>query len=211
MWGYSAGASGIIIGKDAYGYYALTAAHVVNKEKTKFLIMTAFDPDITEYRKKHPNQITSVEEYYGRFPVAQVVYSNQKEDLAIVHFNTKEELVLAEISQNNPRKNDLIITVGTYSEKMEPFYESIGKIQKDELVPFVTDDQFGESQVIQHSAFTAEGFSGGGVYNREMKLVGMNIGGGTNILGGFTYSVMIPCEQIRNCIVESNIKELNQK
>ena len=44
-----------------------------------------------------------------------------------------------------------------------------------------------------------------------MKLVGMNIGGGTNILGGFRYSAMIPCEQIRNYIVESNIKELNQK
>lgn len=212
MWGYSAGASGIVIGKDADGYYALTANHVVNKKKTKFLIMTVFDPDIKEYRKKHPDmKITSVGEYYDRFPVAQVIYTNQNEDLAILYFETKEELAIADISKDNPQKNDLVITVGTYSEKNEKFYESIGKIKKDELVSFVTDDQFGETQVFQHSAFTAEGFSGGGVYNSEMKLVGLNIGGGTNILGGFKYSAMIPCEQIQKCIVDSNISELQDK
>ena len=204
LMSYSVGASGIVIGKDQYGYYALTAAHVVDKEKTKFLVRTVYDPDKEEYRKEHNLRITS-QEYYDALAEAQVVYTDQKEDLAIVHFNSEEELSVAEISQENPSKNDLIIAVGTYADKMEYFYESTGRIKNDELVPFVTNDKFGESQVIRHSAFTAEGFSGAGVFNSEMQLVGMNIGGSTNIFGGFKYSVMIPCEQIQNCIVESNI------
>lgn len=204
LMSYSVGASGIVIGKDQYGYYALTAAHVVDKEKTKFLVRTVYDPDKEEYRKEHNLRITS-QEYYDALAEAHVVYTDQKEDLAIVHFNSEEELSVAEISQENPSKNDLIIAVGTYADKMEYFYESTGRIKNDELVPFVTNDKFGESQVIRHSAFTAEGFSGAGVFNSEMQLVGMNIGGSTNIFGGFKYSVMIPCEQIQNCIVESNI------
>ena len=209
LMSYSVGASGIVIGKDQYGYYALTAAHVVDKEKTKFLVRTVYDPDKEEYRKEHNLRITS-QEYYDALAEAHVVYTDQKEDLAIVHFNSEEELSVAEISQENPSKNDLIIAVGTYADKMEYFYESTGNIKNDEYAPFVTNDKFGESQVIRHSAFTAEGFSGAGVFNSEMQLVGMNIGGSTNIFGGFKYSVMIPCEQIIKCIEESNLQQLFQ-
>ena len=209
LMSYSVGASGIVIGKDQYGYYALTAAHVVDKEKTKFLVRTVYDPDKEEYRKEHNLRITS-QEYYDTLAEAQVVYTDQKEDLAIVHFNSEEELSVAEISQENPSKNDLVIAVGTYADKMEYFYESTGKIKSDKLQSFVTDDKFGESQVIRHSTFTAEGFSGCGVYNSEMQLVGMNIGGSTNIFGGFKYSVMIPCQQILKCIEESNLQQFCQ-
>ena len=209
LMSYNVGASGIVIGKDQYGYYALTAAHVVDKEKTKFLVRTVYDPDKEEYRKEHNLRITS-QEYYDTLAEAQVVYTDQKEDLAIVHFNSEKELSVAEISQENPSKNDLVIAVGTYADKMEYFYESTGKIKSDKLQSFVTDDKFGESQVIRHIAFTAEGFSGCGVYNSEMQLVGMNIGGSTNIFGDFKYSVMIPCQQILKCIEESNLQQFCQ-
>ena len=182
---------------------------MVDKEKTKFLVRTVYDPDKEEYRKEHNLRITS-QEYYDTLAEAQVVYTDQKEDLAIVHFNSEEELSVAEISQENPSKNDLVIAVGTYADKLEYFYESTGKIKSDKLQSFVTDDKFGESQVIRHSAFTAEGFSGCGVYNSEMQLVGMNIGGSTNIFGGFKYSVMIPCQQILKCIEESNLQQFCQ-
>ncbi len=211
IWGYSAGASGIIVGKDSNGYYALTANHVVNKEKSRLLIMTVFDPSITEYRKKSTNSVTSVKEYYDIFPEAQVIYTNQEEDLAIIYFDTKKDLAVADISQDNPQKHDLIITVGSYSEQMEYFFVSTGKIKRDKLMLFDANDKLPGNQVLQHSAFTAEGFSGGGVYNKEMKLVGMNIGGCTDIFGRFRYSVMIPCEQIQKCIAESNVDGLQHK
>ena len=38
------------------------------------------------------------------------------------------------------------------------------------------------NQIFKHSAFVAEGFSGG-VFNGDMKIVGMNIGGQKNIFG----------------------------
>ena len=98
----------------------------------------------------------------------------------------------------------LVITVGSYSEKMDYFFVSTGMIDKDELVTFKTNDGNAENRVLQHSAFTTEGFSGGGVYDEDMKLVGINIGGGVDFFGRFKFSVMIPCEQINKCILLSD-------
>lgn len=208
IWQYSAGASGVIVGCDQDGYYALTAYHVINKENAKFLIMTVFDEDVKEDRKEH-NRITDVIcEYYNSFPVAKVVYTNEQEDLAIIYFETRIKLEIVSLSEKNPKKDDLVITVGSYSEKMDYFFVSTGMIDKDELVTFKTNDGNAENRVLQHSAFTTEGFSGGGVYDEDMKLVGINIGGGVDFFGRFKFSVMIPCEQINKCIEKSNINEL---
>mgnify|MGYP006914488306 CR=1 FL=1 len=38
------------------------------------------------------------------------------------------------------------------------------------------------------------------VYNENMELVGINIGGGTDIFGRFRYGVLIACDQIRECL-----------
>ena len=44
----------------------------------------------------------------------------------------------------------LVITVGSYSEKMDYFFVSTGMIDKDELVTFKTNDGNAENRVLQH-------------------------------------------------------------
>lgn len=204
--GYSVGASGIIFKKDDAGYYALTACHVVNAKNTKFLIMTINDPTLIEYRESHPNMaITSTDEYYKKFPIAEVIYKNEESDLAIIYFKSNQDLECAMISSVNPQKGDRIVTVGTYSEKMDYFVESYGQVKQNHTTTFHTDDGTSDSQILKHSAFAAEGFSGGGVFNEDMETVGMNIGGQRNIFGRFSYGAMIPCEQINQCMIESGL------
>ena len=201
--GYSIGASGVIFEKDDAGYYALTAYHVVNKENTKFLIMTVNDPTLKEYRESHPDMgITS---YYKQFPIAEVIYKNEESDLAIIYFKSNQDLQCATISSTNPQKGDRIVTVGTYSEKMDYFTESYGQVKQNKTITFHTDDGASDNQILKHSAFVAEGFSGSGAWNEDMEIVGMNIGGQRNIFGRFSYGAMIPCEQINQCIIESGL------
>ncbi|MBO4910144.1 MAG: trypsin-like peptidase domain-containing protein [Lachnospiraceae bacterium] len=203
---YSAGASGVIVDKDEDGYYALTAAHVVDKKNSKFLIMTVLDPTLSEYRKEHQISLSEVSKYYDTLSEGEVIYTNPSEDMAIIYFVSDKDLAIADFSKNYPKKGDPIITVGSYSEQLDYFYVTTGKIKSDELTTFSTNDQYKDNQVLQHSAFTAEGFSGGGVYDADMKLVGMNIGGGTDVFGRFKYSAMIPCERLKKCIDESGIE-----
>lgn len=203
---YSIGASGIIFEKDNAGYYALTAYHVVNAENTKFLIMTVNDPTLIEYRESHPNMvITSTDEYYKKFPIAEVIYENEESDLAIIYFKSNQDLECATISSVNPQKGDRIVTVGTYSEKMDYFVESYGQVKQNQTTTFHTDDGISDNQILKHSAFVVEGFSGSGVFNEDMEIVGMNIGGQKNIFEKLSYGAMIPCEQINQCIIESGL------
>ena len=58
------------------------------------------------------------------------------------------------------------------------------------------------NQILKHNAYTADGSSGGAVFDEDMKLVGINIGGGVDFLGRYRYGAMIPCEQIRTCVDE---------
>jgi S1-C subfamily serine protease len=205
---YSVGASGVIFSKDSSGYYALTAYHVVNKKNSEFLVMTVKDPTLIEYRENHPGmKLSSSYEYYDTLSAAQVIYTNEDCDLAIVYFKSEQELKCASIASENPKKGEKIVCVGTYADKLEYFVESYGKVKQNNTSTFHTEDGTSDSQVLRHSAFEVEGFSGSGVFDQNMEIVGMNIGGTKNIFRRFSYGVMIPCEQINECITESGILE----
>ena len=73
----------------------------------------------------------------------------------------------------------------------------------NKLTKFATDDGQSENDVLRHNAYVAPGSSGGAVINNEMKVVGINIGGGTDIFGRFKYGVLIPCVQIQTLIDRS--------
>lgn len=213
MEGYSAGASGFIFAKDDNGYYALTANHVVEKgntqletENTQFIVMTEKDCTLSEYRKEHPKmKITSPGEYYDKLSKADVVYQNEKCDLAIIHFEYKDDLKCVSIAKNNSKKSDKIVSVGINGDKMEYFVKTYGKVTQSETSVFHTEDNLADNEVQKHSAYETSGFSGGGVFNQDMEIVGMNIGAAVNGFGRFSYGVMIPCEQINECIKESGV------
>lgn len=195
---YSAGASGVVFDKIDGRYYALTAYHVVADEDT-YLIRTTLDASLSQYKNKHSgNGRSSNDDYYNQLAKAKVEYTCEESDLAIISFESKEELFDVLISEELPAKKDKIDTVGVLEGKV--FEITYGVITSGKLFTFHTDDGESDNNVLKHNAYVAPGSSGGAVFNHNMKLVGINIGGGTDLFGRFRYGVMIPCDQIQQCI-----------
>ncbi len=196
--GYSAGASGFIFDRQNRTYYAITAYHVVAKQDG-CLILTASMDTFREYRKKTSGTgHGSVEEYYSRLPKANIEYESEESDLAIIRFESDRELGVASVSTDAPARKDRIVTVGT--QEGDFFTATYGKILSDKLINFEADDEYSENKVMKHSAYVTYGNSGGGVFDKDMQIIGMNIGGGTDVFGRFRYGAMIPYDQIQKAI-----------
>lgn len=118
--------------------------------------------------------------------------------MAIISFESNEELSVISISENVPVKGDKIVVVGTQEGKH--FETTYGMVTSSEPVLFKVDDEQMDNYVFKHNAYVASGSSGGAVINDKMHLIGLNIGGGTDVLKRFKYGAMIPCDQIRQCI-----------
>jgi len=57
--------------------------------------------------------------------------------------------------------------------------------------------------VMKHNAYIASGSSGSAVYNEKTELVGINIGGERDMFDRFCFGVMIPSDQIQECLSET--------
>lgn len=197
---YGSGASGVIIENKDQRYYALTAAHVVEDESRGYIACIVNTPTYKEYRKKSGNSgYISNDEYYSMMPEIKVEYISDESDLAVVSFECDENLIKVEVASDVPEKGDRIVCIGNPVDSEERFVESYGKI-KSNLVEFIADKK--TNTVLKHSAYIAPGSSGGAVYNENMKIAGINVGGGTDSFGRFKYGVMIPAEQIAEFIEE---------
>lgn len=209
MIGYGVGASGVVIGKEEQTYYALTAYHVIKtEENTSYLVSTTKDETINEYRQNHPEVgHVDLSGYYSQFPTAKIIYTCEESDLAIIRFESEQDLTVAHTSGTVPVKGDRIVAVGTDSVNNMHFVTTYGKVKSGKLFTFQTDDGQTGNNVLKHNAYVVGGFSGGAVFNEDMELVGITIGGGTDALGRFRYGAMIPCSQIQQCISESEIPQ----
>lgn len=197
---YGSGASGVIIENKDQRYYALTAAHVVEDESRGYIACTVNTPTYKEYRKKSGNSgYISNDEYYSMMSEIKVEYISDESDLAVASFECDENLIKVEVASDVPENGDRIVCIGNSVDSEERFVESYGKI-KSNLVEFIADKK--TDTVLKHSAYIAPGSSGGAVYNENMKIAGINVGGGTDSFGRFKYGVMIPAEQIAEFIEE---------
>lgn len=195
---YSAGASGVIISKKDDKYYVLTAYHVV-KDKDKYLIHTIHSETLSEYRENNPNKPkSSLEDYYNKKLEATLEYTCEESDLAIISFKSNDDLAVMPVSDVFPEKSDKIMVIGNSDGNF--FNVTYGKILSNKLKSFETNDGQSKNMVLRHNAYVEEGSSGGAVINDEMKLVGINIGGGTDVFGRFKHGVLIPCDQIQTVI-----------
>ena len=188
---FSAGASGVIFDKKQGKYYAMTANHVVEESgdpsvKVSFVIQP--------YGTYSQDNLSSVE-YYSRFPDAKVEYSDERSDLAVVSFYTKDNLAALSFAETGALNGDRIAVVSNPDGKR--FVHSFGKILSDEQLVFSAGDGKSNNMAIQHSAFTAPGSSGSAALNENMEIVGINIGGATDFMGRYRYSAMIPLRQIK--------------
>lgn len=201
---YSAGASGVIFDKKAGKYYALTAYHVVSEadENTKFLVQPYTALPYSQYDNG------GIVEYYGQFPAAKVEYYEESRDLAVISFYSSESLELVSVAESDAEKGTDIAVIS--NPEGERFIHSFGNIISNDTVDFSGNDGLVNNYVIKHNAYIAPGSSGSAVLSFESgkaEIVGINIGGGTNFMGKFSYGAMISCQQIRSFLNNWKVAE----
>lgn len=195
-YSYSTGASGVIFEKKLGIYYALTANHVVENGNSSVKASFIVQPYGTQpYFQSEAAFHSSLEEYYSQFPIAKVVYSDEKNDLAVISFYTSEDLEVLPLAEADALNGDRIAVVSNPDGKR--FVHSFGKVLSGEQIVFSAGDGKSDNMAIQHSAYTAPGSSGSAVLNENMEIVGINIGGATDFMGRYRYSAMIPRRQIK--------------
>lgn len=199
--GYGVRASGVIFERENGICYALTACHAVREKSARIVVMTTETPSYDAYRQAQGAAgHVSLQSYYESLPEAKIEYQSEQSDLAIVSFPCAEELDVAELAEERPQKGARIAVVG-HPDGID-FFRSFGEITSSGELTFDAGDGRPPNQVWEHNAYESYGSSGGAVFSEQMRLLGINIGGGTDFLGRFRYGVMIPCDRIRTCIAE---------
>ena len=190
--------SGVIFKKDGSMYYALTAAHVVSVENAQLLVFTTNTEMKSESIPGVDYNVLSPETYDAMYTAA-IEYVSKRDDLAIISFQTDEDLAVIALADKDPEKNDRIMCVG--NPQNEWFAVSYGKVTSD-------IEKFGEtkgfpSNAMKHSAYIQVGSSGGAAFNEQMQLAGTTPGGSFSLDGKtFNYGVMIPASEIKICLDE---------
>lgn len=199
---YGIGASGVIFKQDGDMYYALTAYHVVKDYlDAEYFIIPYGAPTYSEYRQQSDVHVPK-EEYYGQFEKATVILADENYDLAVISFKSDETLNTLSIEDVNPVYNEKIAVIS--NPMGERFLTTFGIIRSKEYYAFESDDEMVATKTMKHNAYIDEGSSGSVVLNHNMDVVGINIGGGTNIYNKFVYGAMVPSELILEFLVENN-------
>lgn len=194
-YSYSLGASGVIFESKQGRYYALTANHVVEEKDSSVKSSFIIQPYGTVSYSKSSDRHSSLGEYYSKFPIAKVEYTDEKDDLAVISFYTSEKLNVLPLAESDALSGERIAVVS--NPVGDRFVHSFGNIISDEKIVFSADDDKSYNMAIQHNAYIAPGSSGSAVLNENMEIVGINIGGATDFMGRYRYSAMIPLRQIK--------------
>lgn len=191
--------SGVVFERQESTCYALTAAHVVSDEDAQPLVFTTgMDLKTESIPGMEDLDLLSTEVYDSMIP-ARILYVSQKNDLAVISFETEEDLSVIEIADEDPKKGDRIMCVG--NPENEWFAVSYGEILSG-------IESFGEStdhpsRAMKHSAYAQVGSSGGAAIGEDMKLIGITPGASLSMDGkSFRYGVMIPVSEILPALEE---------
>jgi S1-C subfamily serine protease len=202
--GYSTGFCGVIFKRTGNKYYAITAYHALDLSSNSRLITLAYnEPTHIEYISMNSKYV-GLSEYYEQFPVANIEYFDERYDLAILSFESDANFNTLEISDATPQYGDKVVVISS------PFREernmiTYGKITSRSPVNF--DDEAGKKQhkIVKHSAYINKGSSGSVVMNKDLEIVGINLGGGTNIFGYFGYGMAMPSDKINDFVAHYKI------
>lgn len=190
---YGEGGSGVIFKRDGETYYALTAAHVVSVEGAQLLVFTTNTEMKSEDIPGVDYNVLASDVYDAMYE-AKIEYVSKRNDLAVISFQTDEDLAVVTLAEEDPQKGDRIICVG--NPQNEWFAVSYGKITSG-------IEKFGESQgfpsnAMKHSAYIHVGSSGGAAFNEQMQLAGTTPGGSFSLDGkDFRFGVLIPSSEIK--------------
>ena len=199
--------SGVIFSKKDNTYYVITAAHVVENTDIKykiFTINTKFSGKTIKASEDVNFEIPD-ENYYASLLYGKIEYISNNTDLAIISFESKEDLPIMEF-ETNIDINDKIIAIGhPEGNKYTITYGKIISNKKKRTISSKTTSKRKTDTIIEHNAYLNFGNSGGVVITKNMKIAGINIGGSFTLLGFFKEGLMIPYD-----IVEKNINKWNK-
>ena len=142
--------------------------------------------------------VLTPETYEAMYP-AEVLYVSTRDDLALISFETDEDLAVMELADADPEIDDRIMCIG--NPEGDWFAFSYGKVTSGM-------EKFGESlgyesNVMKHSAYINVGSSGGAAVNEQMKLVGITPAASISPDGkDFKFGVLIPVSEINICLEE---------
>lgn len=199
----SVGASGVIIRRESNKYYVLTAGHVITEEdnidETQIIVMGYDDLDFKDYLNQG-GQFQGIASYYQQFPKAVVEYSNDKYDLAIVSFMTDEVYAVLTVANETPKYGDIVATMSNPNGKTN--IVTAGKVSSINPGPF--GDETGNMQypIIKHTALISQGSSGSALLNKNLEVVGINLGGNENIFRQYISGMAMPSDRIHAFLEE---------
>lgn len=188
---FSAGQSGVIFKKDAEKYYVLTALHGIELDQNKSKII-ALGYDQPTYNESGVN--IGLKAYYSKFPEALLEYYNAAYDLAVISFYSKNEYAVLSIA-SEVKYNEPVAAIGNPHEGSRNSITT-GKITSKNPVPFGDAAGVNQHHVIEHSAKTSLGSSGGALLNKDMEVVGIVLGASENIFHKFVKGKAMPCDRI---------------
>lgn len=201
--GYSTGFGGVIFKHTGNKYYVLTAYHAVKPlNNSKFIALAYNEPNYREYMLTKAKYI-GISGYYERFPFANVEYYDEKYDLAILSFESDANLNALDIADKPPQYGDKVVVISSpYGEGRNMI--TYGKVTSRSPIKFNDDTENMEYKMIKHSAYINKGSSGSAVMNKNLEIVGINLGGATNIFGKYGYGMAMPSDKINDFIAQWN-------
>ena len=199
----SAGASGVIIKKEGNRYFALTAKHVIseldNVKKTQIVVMGYEDQDLKDYLKMGGKYMGAVD-YYKQFPVSKVEYTSVKYDLALISFTSDKVYTVLSLAKDVPKYGDKVASMSNPNGKRN--IVTAGRIGRKKIWNF--EDESGKTKypITRHSAASSAGSSGSALLNKDLEIVGINIGGGENIFRQFIFGIAMTNDHIHEFLKE---------
>lgn len=161
--------SGVIVYEDENYYYALTNAHVT----MPYYNLSTEGEKVYLYKAEY--KITN---YKGDELDAFILHHDEDYDLSVVYFEKQEDLNVIDISSESISKKDVVVSIGNPNlQKNTITYGNFVSLVNPPNILNNTDySQFCKINfdVIQHSAVTDSGSSGGALLNTDLKLVGIN-------------------------------------
>lgn len=189
---FSAGGSGVIFKKDSEKYYVLTALHGLKLDQNRTKII-ALGYDQPEYKEAGIN--IGLKAYYSQFPEATLEYYDDTYDLAVISFYSKSKYAVLSIASGLVKYNEPVAAISNPHEGSRNTITT-GKITSKTPVPFGDIAGVNQHHVIEHSAKTSLGSSGGALLNKDMEVVGIVLGASENIFHKFVKGKAMPCDKI---------------
>lgn len=194
--------SGVIFRRNGNTYYVVTAAHVVEKNSLYkiFTINTAFSGKVVEVDDNVNFQIPD-DNYYDSLLNSKIEYISENIDLAILSFESDEELPVMEFETNKLQVGDKVIAIGhPEGNRYMVTYGTIKSDIKSVTIGTKGTDKKKKDKIVEHDAYLNFGSSGGVLISKNMKIAGINIGGAFSLFGYFDKGFMIPSDIVQNVI-----------